>query len=152
MRVGPTTGHVTTVVAPRPVSDNALVVGAIAVGDGSLWAASGDSLVRLDRTTDRVLASVRIPRAQGIAIGAGEVWVLTAPRSSSPTLFYPIKHTAALWEVDPTSNRIIGKPVSLGALQPIAVAASQENVWVADYSGATVTRLRLDPCHATGCN
>jgi hypothetical protein len=54
--------------------------------------------------------------------------------------------------VDPKSSRIIGKPMRLDALQPIAVTATKRNVWVADYSRATVTRLRLVPCRAAGCN
>jgi DNA-binding beta-propeller fold protein YncE len=145
MRIDPTTGHVTTVIGVVPVAYGSFVVGAIAVGYGSLWSAVNDTLIRVDPRTGQVIASVQIPRAQEIAIGDGEVWVLAAPRSSSPTLFYPIKHTAALWEVDPNSNRIIGKPIRLDALQPIAVTAADRNVWVADYATATVTRLRLLP-------
>jgi streptogramin lyase len=144
MRVDPATGRVATVVGTRPVPRGSFVVGAIAIGYGSLWTAANDSLTRIDPRTGQVQAGVHIPRAQEIAIGAGEVWVLAAPRSSSPTLFYPIKHTAALWEVSPGSNRIIAKPVRLASQQPVAVTASHENVWVADYSSATVTRFRLD--------
>src|SRR6266545_4411319 len=125
MRVDPTTGHVSTVP----------VVGAVAVGYGSLWAASDDSLTRFDPETGRIVATVPVPRAQGIAIGAGELLVLASPRSSSPTLFYPIKHTTALWEVDPDTNRIVGKGSRLDALQPIAIAANSESVWIADYDG-----------------
>jgi hypothetical protein len=47
--------------------------------------------------------------------------------------------TAAIWEVDPKSSRIIGKPIRLDALQPIAVIATRRNVWVADYNSATTT-------------
>src|SRR6266511_2182567 len=135
MRVDPTTGHVSTVP----------VVGAVAVGYGSLWAASDDSLTRFDPETGRIVATVPVPRAQGIAIGAGELLVLASPRSSSPTLFYPIKHTTALWEVDPDTNRIVGKGSRLDALQPIAIAANSESVWIADYDGGTITRFRLAP-------
>src|SRR6266540_2557713 len=132
MRVDPTTGHVSTVP----------VVGAVAVGYGSLWAASDDSLTRFDPETGRIVATVPVPRAAGIAIGAGELLVLASPRSSSPTLFYPIKHTTALWEVDPDTNRIVGKGSRLDALQPIAIAANSESVWIADYDGGTITRFR----------
>jgi len=118
-------------------------LGAIAVGYGSLWAAADDSLTRIDPRTSQVVASTRIPRGAAVAIGAGEVWVLSYPRSSTPTVFDPVKHTAALWEVDPKTNRVVGKPIRLDALQPIAVTTTHSNVWVADYSSATVTRLRL---------
>ncbi len=143
MRIDPATGHVATVVATRAVPYGSFVVGAIATGYGSLWTVANDYLTRIDPRSSLVQASIRIPRAQEIAIGAGEVWVLAAPRSSSAALFYAIKHTAALWEVDPTSNRIVGKSLRLDALQPIAIAADKRNVWLADYRKGTVTRFHL---------
>jgi hypothetical protein len=85
----------------------------------------------------------------GIAIGAGEVWVLGYPRSSSPTLFEPIKHTAALWEVDPRTNRITGKAPRFDAEEPIAITADSQDVWIANYYGdhtatwSSITRFRL---------
>lgn len=141
MRIDPATGNVSAVP----------VVGVTAVGYDSLWAVSDDSLTRLQPTSGQVIASVRIPRGVAVAIGAGAVWVLVYSRSSSPTVFDPIKHTAALWEVDPSSDHIVGKPIRLDALQPIAITATDRNVWVADYNSGTVTRLRLVPCRATGC-
>ncbi|MBI3647788.1 MAG: hypothetical protein HY240_03395 [Actinobacteria bacterium] len=141
MRVDPATGDVSTVP----------VVGALAVGYGSLWTASDDSLTRFDPETGRSVASIQIPRAEGVAVGAGEVWVLASPRSSSPTLFYPIKHTATLWEVDPNTNRIVGRPIRLDALQPIAITAGDGGVWIADYDSGTVTRFDLVPCGGSGC-
>lgn len=141
MRIDPATGNVSAVP----------VVGVTVVGYDSLWAASDDSLTRLQPKPGQVVASVRIPRGVAVAIGAGAVWVLAYPRSGSPTVFDPIKDTAALWEVDPSSNQIVGKPLRLDALQPIAITATDRNVWVADYNSGTVTRLRLVPCHATGC-
>ena len=142
MRVDPATGHVTTIgeadAGPAGVS-----AGAIATGYGSLWSAYGGALTRLNPETGAILASIPIPRAEAIAIGGGEVWALSAPRSRSPTLFCPIKGTAALWEIDPRTNRIVGKPVKLGALEPIALEATVRDVWVADYSSRTVTQFQL---------
>lgn len=143
MRIDPATGHVVTIVGARPADSGSPVAGAIAVGHDSLWAATDDVLMRVDPGTGQVVASLPIPRGVAVAIGAHEIWVLAYPRSSSPTVFDPIKHTAALWEVNPKTDRIIGKPIRLDALQPIAVTAIQRNVWVADYDSATVTQLRL---------
>jgi streptogramin lyase len=121
--------------------------GLVAAGYGSLWAASGDTVIRVDPATGEPIATVRVPRADAVGVGEGRVWVLAGPRSSNPTLFYPIKHTAALWEIDPATNRIAGRPVYFDALQPIAVAVGLGAAWVADYpqvsNGATITRFDL---------
>ncbi len=142
MRIDPKTRQVTSVVGTRPAPYGSFGVGAIAVGYGSLWTVADDSLTRIDPRTSQVKATIRIPRAELITIGAGEIWVLAAPRSRSPSLFYPLKHTAALWEVDPKSNRTIGKPIRLKSGE-IATTADKHNVWVADYDSETVTRFDL---------
>ncbi len=112
-------------------------------GYGSLWEAANDSLTRFDPRTGNVLASVHFFRAEATAIGAGEVWVLVAPRESSPdpTLAHAIKRTAAVVEVDPRDNRIVGKPVWLDAVSPSAITATATAVWVADNE--TVIRIPL---------
>jgi virginiamycin B lyase len=134
MRIDPTTGRVSA--AP--------VVGA--VGYGSLWAAVDDSLWRVDPRTGRVLASVHLPRAQAVAAG-GAVWVLAAPGWTALTW-----HAAAIWEVDPNSNRVIGTPVALDLQQPIAVAATANDIWVAGgYMKGTVTRIPLIRCRNARC-
>lgn len=88
-------------------------------------------------------SSVPIPRGVAVALGDGRVWVLAYTRSSSTTLFDPIKNTAALWEVDPASGRVTGRPIRLGSKQPIAIAAGRHALWIADYDSSTVTRIRL---------
>jgi hypothetical protein len=143
MRVDPTTGRVATIGEADAGPGGAFTGGAIATGYGSLWSAYGDNLKRLNPKTGAILASIRIPRALAIAIGGGEEWVFSQPRSRSPTLFNPIRNTAALWEIDPRANRIVGKPLKLKTLDPIAVAASARNLWAADYSSRTVTQFRL---------
>jgi streptogramin lyase len=99
-----------------------------------------------------VLASATILRAYAVAIGAGEVWVLVAPRSSSPdpTLSHAIKRTAALWELDPGDNRVVGTPLRLGAAGPTAITVTANDVWVAD-EGQAVIRIPLSRCRATRC-
>jgi streptogramin lyase len=139
VRVDPSTGTVRTMG----------FTGRVAAGYGSLWATSDDSVVRADPKTGHPTATVRVPRAQAVAVGQGRVWV---SRSSSPTLFYPVKNTAALWEIDPMNNRIVGRPLRLDALQPIALAVGGTAVWVADYDSGTITRFDLVRCARSSCD
>ena len=133
VRVDPSTGTVSTTG----------FTGRVAAGYGSLWATSDDAVVRADPKTGRPTGTLRVPRAQTVAVGQGRVWVLASAKSSSPTLFYPVKSTAALWEIDPMNNRIVGRPVRLAALQPLALAVGGQAVWVADYDSGSVTRFDL---------
>ena len=142
VRVDPATGTVTTMG----------FTGRVAAGYGSLWASSDDSVVRVDPKTGRPTATLRVPRAQAVAVGEGRVWVLASAKSSSPTLFYPVKNTAALWEIDPMNNRIVGRPLRLGALQPLALAVGGGAVWVADYDSGSVTRFDLVRCARSSCD
>jgi streptogramin lyase len=142
VRVDPSTGTVSTMG----------FTGRVAAGYGSLWATWEDTVVRADPKSGRPTATVRVPRAQAVAVGPGRVWVLASPKSSSPTLFYPLKNTAALWEIDPMNNRIIGRPLRLEALQPIALAVGGRAVWVADYDSGTITRFDLVRCARSSCD
>ena len=141
VRVDPASGEVRTV----PIT------GQVAVGYGSLWAASDDQVVRADPETGQPIETFRIPRAVAVAATDGPVWVLALPESSSPTLFYPIKGTAAVWEIDPADNHIVAQPVLIDDLQPIAIAAGEGAVWVADYDSATVTRFGFVSCSDLAC-
>ncbi len=141
VRVNPSTGTVSTMGFS----------GRVAAGFGSLWAAWEDTVVRADPKTGRPTATIQVPRAQTVAVGHGRVWVLASPKSSSPTLFYPVKNTAALWEIDPMNNRIVGRPLRLDALQPIALAVGGRAVWVADYDSGTITRFDLVRCARSSC-
>jgi streptogramin lyase len=142
VRVDPSTGTVTTMG----------FTGRVAAGSGSLWATSDDSVVRADPKTGHPTATVRVPRAQAVAVGQGRVWVLASAKSSSPTLFYPVKNTAALWEIDPMNNRIVGRPLRLAALQPLALAVGGRAAWVADYDSGTITRFDLVRCARSSCD
>jgi hypothetical protein len=83
-----------------------------------------------------------------VAFGHGLGWVLSYPRSSSPTVFDPIAGTAALWQVDPSGGHMLGGPIRLHGSQPIALTVKGHDLWIADYAGSTITRVRLVPCHA----
>ena len=52
---------------------------------------------------------------------------MAEPLSSTSSVFTPVKGTARLWEIDPRTNRIIGQPARLDALEPIGLAVSSEH-------------------------
>lgn len=61
------------IVASIPVCSNAL---AVAYGEGAVWVACDDGVVRVDPKTDHVGAPIRLGALpHGIAAGAGAVWV-----------------------------------------------------------------------------
>ena len=141
MRIGPSTHRVSvapTILAlgePAPVS--------VLAAYGSLWDAGADALTRLDPRSGTEVARIKIFRAQQVVSGDGGLWVVAEPLSSTSSVFTPVKGTARLWEVDPRTNRIIGQPARLDALEPIGLAVSSNAVWIADYNRATVTRIPL---------
>lgn len=147
MRINPASGQVTTVIGAVPLSPGSPGPGAIAVGYGSLWSVANGTLTRVAPSSGHAIASIAVPRAVAIALGHREVWVLSYPRSSSPTVFEPIRHTSGVWEIDPHKGRIIGNQIRLHAIQPIAITTTHDSLWVANFSGS-VTRFRLVACHA----
>ncbi len=137
-RIDPRTRRVTT----EPFS------GTPATGFGSLWiqtnAASDDAaIVRVDPATGQTLARIAVPRVIGVASGGGRVWAISYPRSRSASTFQPIMGTAALWQIDPRTNRVIGKPVHLPLIQPISIVVSTGQLWIADYQSGKVIHFQL---------
>ena len=137
-RIDPQTRRVTT----EPFS------GTPAAGFGSLWIQAGagsDSaaIVRYDPATRRVIARIAVPRVVGVAFGDGRVWAISYPRSRSARTFTPINGTAALWQIDPRTNRAIGKPIHLQLTQPDSIAVSRGQLWIADYSSDKVIHFQL---------
>ena len=107
----------------------------IAVGYGSVWVL-GDALDRrlwrLDRSSGRVLATIKLPYlARTIAAGEGHVWI-SAPLDD------------AVMRIDPGSNTITGTiPTGRGTS---GVAAGGGSVWVTSALDGTVTRINPDTC------
>jgi hypothetical protein len=137
-RIDPRTRHVTT----EPFS------GTPATAFGSLWvqtnAASDDAaIVRVDPATGQTLARIDVPRVIGISSGGGRVWAISYPRSRSAGTFQPIKGTAALWQIDPRTNRVIGKPIHLSLTQPVSIVVSDGQLWIADYQSGKVIHFQL---------
>ncbi len=115
----------------------------IAFGAGSLWAASGSRLLRIDPATNKVSAEIPIEPngsgAAGVAFGAGAVWV-------------PVAMPAALWRIDPAKNRVVAKiPLGTNLDGTVSVSATDGAVWLAseDHSGSRAAGLltHVDPAH-----
>ncbi len=118
-----------------------------AVGFGSLWiqtnAGSDDAaIVRVDPATGHTLARTAVPRVVGVSSGGGRVWAISYPKSRSVRTFQPIKGTAALWQIDPRTNRVIGKPIHVPLIQPISIVASHGQLWIADYQSGKVIHFQ----------
>jgi hypothetical protein len=137
-RIDPRTHHVIT----EPFA------GTPATGFGSLWVQTnagddGAAILRVNPATGRRLARIAIPRVVGVAFGGGRVWAISNPKSRSSRTFHPIKGTAALRQINPQTNRMIGKPIHLNMLQPVAIAVSRGQLWIADYHGDKVIHFQL---------
>ncbi len=137
-RIDPRTRHVTT----------ERFSGTPTTGFGSLWiqtnAASDDAaIVRVDPATGRTLARIDVPRVIGVSAGGGRVWAISYPRSRSASTFQPIKGTAALWQIDPRTNRVTGKPIHLPLIQPVSIVVATGQLWIADYRSGDVIHFQL---------
>jgi hypothetical protein len=137
-RIDQRTRHVTT----EPFA------GIPAVGFGSVWiqtnAGSDDAaIVRVDPATGQTLARIAVPRVVGVSSGGGRVWAISYPRSRSASTFQPIKGTAALWQIDPRTNHVIGKAIDLALIQPISIVVSDRQLWIADYQSGKLIHFQL---------
>jgi hypothetical protein len=118
-RIDPRTRQVTT----EPFS------GAPSAGFGSLWIRNDDTITRYDPSTGRTIARIQVPRVIAVAFADGRVWAV----SRSPDTSHPNASTATLTQIDPQSNRIVGTPRLLQTPQPVAIAVSGHDLWIADY-------------------
>ncbi len=84
-----------------------------------------------------------MPRVVGAASGGGRVWAVAYPKSRSTSTFQPIRGTAALWQIDPQTNRVIANPIHLRVLQPISIVVSRGQLWIADYQSGKVIHFQL---------
>jgi DNA-binding beta-propeller fold protein YncE len=120
-RIDPRTRHVTN----EPFS------GAPTVAFGSLWipvsTADGAAVIRVS-ANGRTLARIPVPGVTDISAGAGRIWAISS---------------AKLWQIDPSTDRVIGRPTQLGLRQPVAMVVSHQQLWIADYASGTVAHFQL---------
>ena len=112
--------------------------GAVAFGSGSLWVANLDdqTVSRVNPKTLQTLRTISIrDPPTGLAASAGGVWLV----ASNPTATF-----VSVSRIDPQFDTI-GHTVRIGNVvpgSPGAIAARQQSVWAAPYSGELT---RLDP-------
>ncbi len=109
--------------APAPLGG-----GALAVGEGAVWAMNdGEStLMRIDPARNTVVARIKVSPPDAAAAGDGAVW-----------LSYPGKDTVS--RIDPATNKLTAS-IHI-AFQPSGIAISPGAVWVADAGGPSVSRI-----------
>jgi len=104
--------------------------GSIAVGDGSVWVAFGDSSVsRIDPVTQRVVATTYAGNGpSAIAYGLGSLWIANETDSS-------------VSRINPATNlRYYGSDDAVG-LGPSGITVGFDAVWVADTGDDRVSRI-----------
>jgi hypothetical protein len=106
-------------------------VGAPSAGFGSVWVRDDNAVTRFNPATGRVIARIHVPGVVAVAFGAGRVWAVSQSANRSD----PNGSTATLIQIDPRSNRTVGAPSHLQTSQPIAIAVSGGDLWIADYHG-----------------
>jgi DNA-binding beta-propeller fold protein YncE len=136
----------TPAVPPSPVVATVELPGnprRLAFGYGAVWVTNANGTVsRIDPASDRVVATIVLPRAGrragAIAAGAGSVWVAAS--------------AGVVWRIDPTRNQVVGK-VDTGRLlyAPIGMAVRDDAAWVVCCANAAPGRhpdgklIRIDP-------
>lgn len=122
-----------------------------AVGAGSLWGTYANSAAdagvqRVDPVSGRVVASIRIPNGVLIAFGLGTLWVAQDASTITSGGNQPDRtKPGRLYRIDPTSNRVLGRPVPLPGIAPTALAVGEGAVLVGELDGKTLTRFNLVP-------
>jgi YVTN family beta-propeller protein len=102
---------------------------ALAVAQGSLWAADSDAGVvrRMDPAGGRVLGEISVGREPiALAAGAGAVWVVN-------------RQDESLSRIDPRTGSVT-ETIPVGEL-PVAVAVGAGSVWVANGGDGTLSRV-----------
>ncbi len=106
------------------------------VGIGSVWAASRDTLYRLDPATGDVQARIRIANsAATLAIGGGRVWMIAFRETQSGERY-------ELIAIDPKHERVAARALLQGPVGGMAFGDGA--LWIGQPA-AFVNLLRVDP-------
>jgi YVTN family beta-propeller protein len=108
--------------------------GALAVGEGAVWAMSDakETLMRIDPARNAIVARIKVGAPEAAVAGEGAVW-LSNPSENTVT------------RVDPATNTVTAT-IPVGP-QPEGIAVSPGAVWVANAGGFTAAPSvsRIDP-------
>jgi virginiamycin B lyase len=109
--------------APAPLGG-----GALAVGEGAVWAMSNaeSTLMRIDPARNAVVARIKVSPPGAAAAGDGGVW-----------LSYPSSNSVS--RIDPATNKVTAS-IHVGP-QPDGIAIAPGAVWVANAGGPSVSRI-----------
>jgi DNA-binding SARP family transcriptional activator/DNA-binding beta-propeller fold protein YncE len=106
----------------------------VVVDDEAVWLSGGRRLIRVDPETGEVVKKAEVPlQVDGVAVGAGAVWIVSGPSS-------------AVLRIDPDTATvtdriaIVTRPDVLSP-HPSGVAADANFVWVLNGNTATVTKI-----------
>jgi serine/threonine protein kinase len=102
----------------------------IAFGEGSLWIRYNGLAPRIDRIdpqTGKVVKRIEVSAADGLAVGAGAVWVSD---SSNDVVI----------KIDPATNTLAGQ-ISRGFDSPQDIAVGPDRVWVLNVNSCTAARI-----------
>jgi streptogramin lyase len=100
----------------------------VAYGEGAVWAINRSGLLRIDPTTNSVVARIAGPDALSgaVIVADGSVWYSSYGKS-------------VVVRIDPTTNQIVSTiPVDPG---PEGLAATPGAIWVASHYGWAVDRI-----------
>lgn len=148
-RIDPDTDKVAATVAiplPPGTRPDTASTSAVAVGAGAVWLAVGwgpatGELVRIDPTTNAIVA--RIPTGGDVGdlrLGAGSLWLLSHPEQIGETKV----GGASLLRIDPATNTVVATPIrgglpflgGGGTEYPPVLAVGRDAAWVAAPTAA----------------
>jgi streptogramin lyase len=104
------------------------------VGEGFVWVSLDGPrpvLAKVDPDTMRVVKTVPLASAGGVAVGAGKVWVGDPEHGLVSAL-------------DPRTGQVAGRPARVGA-GPAGLAVGEGSLWVLNWDRSLVTRVDLGP-------
>ncbi len=108
----------------------------MAATNNAVWVATWNAVVRIDPTSNKVVATIPVGGAYLVAVTRDAIWVFSAVTTSPSN----VPH-GQLTRIDPATNRIVATiPTGIVAAQ---IAASDDAVWIADTTKPTL--LRVDP-------